>query len=287
MQMNRIDLHTHSHYSDGILSPEALIDYAKAAGLTALALTDHDTVEGNNEAIAYGNKVGVEIIPGVEVSVVHKNRTMHILGYWVDSDDSDLQRRLAVIQKARHVRNERIIQRLVGLGIDASLGELKQQSTCGEVGRPHIASLLISKGVVKSRADAFVHYLRKGAAAYVEREHFPAEEAIDMIRKAGGLAVLAHPVCMALSVSNLTALVKELQDVGLDGVEAYYPNHSNKNVKDLEGLASRLGLVVSGGSDFHGESVSRNLNGLIGKDSSFVVPGTVLEQLRARRRVES
>ncbi len=282
--MDRIDLHTHSHYSDGTLSPKALIEYAKAAGLSVIALTDHDTVEGNNEAVAYGNKLGLEVIPGVEVSVFFKNRSMHMLGYWVDSTDPDLQDRLTVIQAARHERNKRIIDRLNSLGIDVSLEELALQSSCGEVGRPHIASLLISRGVVKSREEAFIRYLRRGAAAYVEREHFPAESAIAIIRQAGGLAVLAHPISMAISLPKLTELVKELQVVGLDGLEAYYPNHSNKNVKYLQGLASGLGLVVSGGSDFHGESVSRGINGMAGKNSSFVVPANVLEQLRARRR---
>jgi predicted metal-dependent phosphoesterase TrpH len=268
------------------MSPRALIDYAKAAGLSAIALTDHDTVEGNNEAVAYGNKVGIEVIPGLEVSVFFKNRTMHILGYWVDSTGPDLQNRLALIQAARHERNKRIIGRLNSLGIDVSWEELALQSTCGEVGRPHIASLLISKGVVRSREEAFIRYLRKGAAAYVEREHFPAESAIAMIQQAGGLAVLAHPISMAISLPKLAELVKELQHAGLDGLEVYYPNHSNKNIKDLEGLASGLGLVVSGGSDFHGESISRVINGMAGENSSFVVPGKVLEQLRARRRGE-
>lgn len=285
--MDRIDLHTHSHYSDGTLSPAALIDHAKSVGLTAIALTDHDTVAGNPEAVAYGKNVGVEVVPGVEVSVVFRNRTMHILGYWIDSADTDLRNTLTIIQAARRDRNRKIIDRLNGLGINVSLEDLDIFSVCGEIGRPHIASLLISRGVVRNREEAFIRYLRKGAVAHVAREHFAAESAIEMIRGAGGLAVLAHPISLAISHVALAALVIDLQKKGLDGIEVYYPNHSLKNRKDLEELATGLGLVVSGGSDFHGKSVSRHLSGMAGENGSPVVPAAILEPLRSRRRAET
>jgi predicted metal-dependent phosphoesterase TrpH len=247
-----IDLHIHSTYSDGVLKPAELVDLAKSQGLSAISITDHDTADGAGEAIQRGLEKGIEVISGIEISSWHGDTSMHILGYLFRSDDEQFNSRLQLLQQGRETRNIRIIENLNKLGITVELKELLHYSEYGQTGRPHIARLLVDKGIAKTVDLAFKYYLGRGAAAYAERFRFSARDAIAMIREAGGVAVLAHPSSLDPSLRSTPSLLKDLHKVGLNGVEVYYPSHSSKAVKALLKMAEDIGLLITGGSDFHG-----------------------------------
>jgi hypothetical protein len=204
------------------------------------------------EAVTAGEEFQVEVVPGVEISAEHSPGTMHILGYCLDTTDPDLLGALRVLQQARAARNPKIIQRLRALGLDISLGEVLALSG-GQPGRPHIAQALVDRGYVSDRNDAFRRYLRKGGPAYVEKFRFPPHRAIAMIRRAGGIAVLAHPFTLEISeAAELARVVGELTAMGLEGIEVYYPEHTEQMTAHYETLADTFGLLCTGGSDFHG-----------------------------------
>lgn len=252
--MKYIDLHTHSSYSDGTMRPATLIDHAKQAGLSVIALTDHDTMAGVPEAIARGLEQSVEVIPGIEVSSRHNDMFIHILGYGLQHDDPTLKNRLTKIQEARSDRNRRIISKLCKLGIKVTMADLKTYSKEGQTGRPHIACLLLDKKVVRTLDEAFSRYLRRGGRAYADRFRYDAETAINMIQEAGGLAILAHPVSTTPRLSGIRELVKTLQDMGLAGIEVYYPTHSPGLTRILKQVALENKMLITGGSDFHGDN---------------------------------
>ncbi len=247
-----IDLHIHSTFSDGLLKPAEIVDLAESRGLTAIAITDHDTAAGTDESMERGHEKGIEVISGIEISSWHGDTSMHILGYRFNHGNRLFSNRLQMLQDGRETRNARIIENLNRLGIGVDAGELQHYSEYGQTGRPHIARLLVDKGVTKTIDLAFKNYLGRGAAAYAERFRFSARDAIAMIREAGGMAVLAHPSSLDPSLRSLFPLLKDLCRVGLEGVEVYYPSHSPKTVKTLLKIAGELGLLITGGSDFHG-----------------------------------
>jgi hypothetical protein len=246
-----IDLHIHSTYSDGVLKPAELVDLAESQGLSAIAITDHDTADGMDEAIERGLEKGIEVITGIEISTWHGDTSMHILGYRFRHDDGQFDSSLKLLQQGRETRNARIIENLNNLGIKVERKELLHYSEYGQTGRPHIARLLVDKGITKTVDLAFKYYLGRGAAAYAERFRFSARDAIAMIRQAGGITVLAHPSSLDPSLRSIQPLLKDLYTVGLAGVEVYYPSHSPKAVKALVKMAKDLGLLMTGGSDFH------------------------------------
>ncbi len=249
-----VDLHTHSTFSDGTLTPTALVDLAASQGVSILALTDHDTVEGVPEALERGRQLGVEVVSGLEIGCIHRGVSYHILGYWIDHHNVELRSWLRKLQQGRRERNRKILQRLQGLGIDIDEGEVQQVSGCGQTGRPHIARLLVHKGVVADLDQAFRRYLRKGAAAWASRFVYSAEETIAMIHLAGGVAVLAHPLQGGISPAQLNGCIGELATAGLDGLELYYPSHTKKGRRRLHRIALQYDLALSGGSDFHGDN---------------------------------
>ena len=274
-----IDLHTHSHFSDGTKSPAELVCLASISGVTALALTDHDTMAGVAEAMAVADTYDVEVVPGVELSVVHKEHVLHILGYYVDPLQEDMAAALAVLQKARDRRNEKIIVKLQDLGIDATLEELQTISGVGQTGRPHIARLLMDHGVVRSMPEAFDKYLAKDCKAYVGRFAYSAREAIAFIRAAGGLAVLAHPIQVDKTLSVLNSLLPLLKTYGLDGIETYYPSQKKKMQKRIRKFAETSDLILTGGSDYHGDI--RPGTRLAGGHNVYVPP-ELLEKMKER-----
>lgn len=278
--MELIDLHTHSACSDGSLSPAALVQLAKDSGLKAIALTDHDTVEGVDEALRAGCAAGIEVVPGIEISASLDKISMHILGYWIRSEDSVFRARIERLQEARDVRNQEIIHRLCRLGFPVSMAELQKYSASGPTGRPHIARMLVDLAVVENMQQAFARYLRKGRPAYADRFRYTAQEAISIIHEAGGLCVLAHPGTIRSARKGVWArLLNRLKALGLDGLEVYYPDHDPAMLKRLNELAGRLGLLVTGGSDFHGAyRPDVSLGNLSG---AFVIPYELLATMKA------
>ncbi len=276
-----IDLHTHSWFSDGTKSPAELVELAARSGVSALSVTDHDTMDGVAEAMAAGRKYDVEVVPGLEVSVVHKKKALHILGYYMDSGDKALSAALAVLQEARDGRNDKIIDRLKTLGIAATAHELKEISGHGQTGRPHIAKLLMNHGVVRSIPQAFDEYLRKDGRAYIPRFAYSAEEAIGLIRDAGGIPVLAHPVQVDRSLTLLGSLLPVLKSYGLAGIETFYPTQSKKMRKRIRKYAEENALLLTGGSDYHGEI--RPGTRLAGGNNVYVPP-ELLEKMKEWRR---
>ena len=282
--MNRIDLHTHSSYSDGSLPPRQLVQLAKKRRLRAIALTDHDTVAGVEEALEAGDELGVEVVPGVEISAQYPPGTMHILGYYILASNRELLGALKKLQQARAARNPKIIERLQALGLEINTTEVFDLSG-GQVGRPHIAKALVNKGYVSNIDEAFSRYLKKGAVAYVEKFRFPPEEAIAMIRRAGGIAVLAHPFTLGMdNPDELLLLVRWLAEKGLEGIEVFYPGHMEEMVVIYEDVAKRLGLVCTGGSDFHGNfrDHSHLGNTILGRELGYELLEGLKERLHDR-----
>lgn len=251
--MNLVDLHTHSSASDGSFAPAEVVRRAREGGLAAIALTDHDTIDGLAAAVAAGQDYGVEVVPGVEISAKNPGGTMHILGLFIDYHDGKLDERLAVLKRARAERNPQIIARLNAQGIHITMAQVEKISGGGQIGRPHIGRALMEAGYVRSIQEAFDTYLRMGGKAYVSKFRFPPDEAIAMIRDARGVPVLAHPFTLGLgSAFALRNTLQELQALGLAGLEVYYSEHAPEQEARYLKLARELGLLVTGGSDYHG-----------------------------------
>lgn len=254
IQERRCDFHMHTLHSDGTLTPTELVRLAKERGLSCMALTDHDTVSGIAEAQAEGRKIGVEIIPGIEISVKCDFGTMHILGYFVDPNSKVLLDGLEEVQEARRKRNDIMVEKLNAHGMKLTLDEVKAESGGGQVGRPHFANVLIKKGYVKARQEAFDKYLAKGKPAYVDKRTLDSREAISLINAAGGVAVLAHPKHLKLDHDPIEfeRVIKQLKSEGMTGLEVYSSCQSAEESKRYRKVAERLDLVITGGSDFHG-----------------------------------
>ena len=278
--MNYIDLHIHSSYSDGTLTPSLLVQQAKKIGLRAISLTDHDTTEGVEEIISYGNTYGVEILSGVELSAHIDASSVHILGYGLQYNDPALLARLVNIQEARDTRNKKIINRLNELGIKITKEDVYKFSKTGQTGRPHFAQFLIEKKLVNSFDGAFDIYLGQNGSAYVPRKILLAADAIRYILDAGGLPVLAHPATIDCTMSSIPDLLETLKNFGLSGVEVYYPTHSKKVRKTLLELTRKYDLIATGGSDFHGHRSAEKTLGRTGKNQRL--PYEVLENIKTR-----
>lgn len=247
-----IDLHTHSLASDGSMSPAELVRHAKEKGLSAVALTDHDTVEGIREALDEGNRIGIEVIAGIEISTNFKPE-MHILGYFLNKDEyKNIQKGLATIRKCREDRNIKIINKLNELGVDITEEEVKEVALGDTIGRPHFARLLVKKGYVKTMQEAFDKYLGKDGLAYFKRFELEPIDGIKLIKNAGGIPVIAHPALLKMSNNELDKLLLELKEYGLAGIEAIYSENSKDETGNLLRLAIKHQLLVTGGSDFHG-----------------------------------
>jgi len=277
-----IDLHTHTAASDGTLSPSAIINYARTKGLEALAITDHDTVEGLAEAAAEAARTAFELVPGVEISAQYPQGTLHILGYYMDFTNASFLKDLSVLQDARADRNPRIVRRLQELGLAVTYEEIEAEAVSGLVGRPHFAQVLVKKGYVKDPQQAFDRYLKKGAPAYEEKFRFPVKDAIRMIAQAGGIPVLGHPVTLNCSNLQLETEIGAWKELGLQGIEVYYPEHDHIQTRLYEELARRHNLVATGGSDFHGNMI-KGVDLGSGR-GSLNIPYAVLEGLKKKKQ---
>lgn len=242
-----VDLHVHSDASDGTLSPSEIIVHAKEKGLEAIALTDHDTVSGLDEAIEAGKLYQVEVVTGIELSADYPNDNLHILGYCIDHKNKEFLKHLKPIVEARKIRNDQMLQNLKKIGLNISIDEDETVIT-----RAHFASALYEAGHVSSFEEAFENYLSPGKPGYVKRITPSPKECIKLIHRSGGVAFLAHPTLYGLNATQLTKLIKELKGYGLDGLEAIHSVHNQQDETFLRVLASKNDLLISGGSDFHG-----------------------------------
>ncbi len=277
--MSRIDLHSHTTASDGSLTPEELVRLAKRQGVSTLAVTDHDTVAGLPRAIAEGERLGVEIIPGIEISCSYGETELHILGYFINPDDPHLKPALTRYWASREDRNPLIVQRLNELGCELDYAEVKAAAGSATMGRPHIAQALLRKGYVRSISEAFDRYLADGGPAYIPRRLPPPTEAIGLIRQTGGIPVLAHPVYTARIKEPFEQICETLKGFGLMGIESFYSSHNQQQTDRYRSVSREQNLLVTGGSDFHGEAKP---NLLVGTGyGNLEVPADLLEPMRA------
>lgn len=274
-----VDLHLHSTQSDGTDSPTEIVRRAAEAGLTAIALTDHDTLDGMAEARRAANAVGIRLIPGTELSVDWSTGTMHMLVYHLEPGPGPLQDRLAGLQDGRTVRNGKILELLADDGIVIDDDELLAEAGEGVVGRPHIAALLVSHGHVSDIGEAFDQYLGTGRPAYVDRVRLEAGEAIRLARASGGVAVIAHPHTLGVAAEDFRTAFEELAASGLGGIEAYYAEYSPPLRAHLAGICDAMGLIATGGSDYHGD-YKPGLHIGVGR-GDLRVPDEAVEQLAA------
>lgn len=277
-----IDLHVHSVYSDGTNTPAELISMAEARGLSALAITDHDTVGGVAPLLEAAETSAVEPIPGIELSAECERGTMHILGYFIDHNCAALLDKIEKVRAGREERNREILKKLNKLGYILMWSEVEKQSGRDVVGRPHFAEALVERGHVKSRKAAFDLLLAKGRPAYVERYRYTANECIELIRQAGGVSVLAHPATIYMPNDQLRGVIKGLKEHGLSGIEVYYAEHKPENIQKFRNWAKEFDLICTGGTDYHGaNSPDLKLGTGFGQ---LRVPDEALEQLKAAAR---
>jgi hypothetical protein len=271
-----VDLHCHTTASDGTFTPRELVEEAQRRGLLAIAVTDHDSVAGIDEATSKGAEVGVEIVPGLELSTDVDDGEVHILGYFIDREDKDLLDLLESQRESRLQRVRKMLDRLSGMGVQLSMDEVQRFSDGGPLGRPHVAQALIRAGQVGSWDEAFSRYIGRHAPAYVRRSKLSPHDAVRAILASGGVPVLAHP-----GLSGHDDMIPSLVEEGLAGIEAIYPDHSEEQRMRYVGLADRYGLIVTAGSDCHGpKSSSGTRVGLATTDYGIV------RQLRSKALIE-
>jgi hypothetical protein len=260
-----VDLHTHSTASDGTLPPEQVIEAAARCGLAALALTDHDTIDGVGVARQAAEAAGIRLIPGVELSAFDEDREIHVLALHLSNLEA-LEKRLAELRAFRHVRAGKIVEKLNALGISLTLEEVLREANGGAVGRPHVARALIARGLVPDFREAFMRYLGNNGSAFVAKERLSIQDAIGIAHEAGAIAIWAHP-----ADGGRRERLEPLVAAGLDGVEIKHPSHSSEDVKRLQALTEFFGLVPSGGSDWHGASEGPRRLGMMNVSMEWLV----------------
>ena len=278
-----IDLHIHSTASDGTFSPAEILALAQDLNLAAIAITDHDTINGSKEALGIGVPPSLKFLTGIEISASPPpsfpySGSFHILGYSIKIDNPLLNKTLATLQEARKNRNPGIIDRLNSMGVAVSMDELLNEVGGGQLGRPHIARLIVKRGYVESIQEAFDKYLGKGKPAYVDKYRIDCSRAIEVILDAGGIPVIAHPYLLnPRNIEDIEELVITLKAMGLKGIEVYYPEHSPHVISRLADMANRHELLMTGGTDFHG-SLKPEIKMGSGK-GDFFIPYILYEKL--------
>lgn len=282
-----IDLHIHSTASDGSLAPAEILDHAQKLNLAAIAITDHDSIEGSREALRIGIPPSFNFLTGVEISAAHPpffpgSGSFHILGYDIRLDDPALNQALNKLRQARKNRNPKIVERLKELGFQISLEEVNQTVGQVQLGRPHIAYTMMKKGFVQSIDEAFDKFLGTARPAYVDKERIGCEDAVKMIRNAGGIAALAHPGLLDIAdQSQMEELIRNLIHLGIGGIEVYYPEHSPEQTEQYRELSKKYNLLMTGGTDFHG-AITPDIEMGSGKGRLFI-PYLLYEKLTERR----
>ncbi|HEX9712814.1 MAG TPA: PHP domain-containing protein [Actinomycetota bacterium] len=274
--MKRYDLHTHSTISDGVLPPEEVVRRARDAGLAGIALTDHDSTGGLADARAEGARIGVEVLTGCEVSAQLDGVSVHVLGYLIDVEHPRFQEEMRWIQDDRIVRAETMVEKLQQLGVLITMEMVRKHAGGDSVGRPHVAMAMIEAGVIENTVDAFTEeWILEGGRAYVPKRVMTPEDTIALIRQAGGVAVLAHPIWVENDIGRSEERIEAWAEAGLGGVEVDHPEHDPTWRARYQALAERLGLLCTGSSDFHGNQHG----GMIGENTT---PEETVAALRAR-----
>jgi predicted metal-dependent phosphoesterase TrpH len=262
------DLHSHTHYSDGTLSPGEMVELAKARSLAIIAITDHDTMDGVGEGLDAGKQLGVRVIPGVELTAQFHSDELHILGYFPDDGrwrEPALQEKLAAFKQVRHERIQKMVARLQAAGVAIDFESVRKLAGKGAMGRPHVARALLEAGQIRSFDEAFNRFLTRGKPAWVDKPRITSEEAVSLIHAAGGLAVLAHPGLMR---SN--AIPQDLVSQGLDGIEVYHTKHDARLVGRYLEWTVKNSLLATGGSDCHGNAVHEPILGNVRLDGALL-----------------
>jgi predicted metal-dependent phosphoesterase TrpH len=268
---NKVDLHSHTNCSDGFHSPEELVFKAKDVGIDILSITDHDSVNAISEAQAIGKKLGIEIIPGVEISSDLRGAEVHILGYFIDIENKELEHYLEFFREERVLRASRIIKKLNNLGVALTMDDVLEKARNSAVGRPHIAQALVEKEFVGSYFEAFNKYIKNGGPAFERKVHLSPQSAFKIISDAGGLSFIAHPAHMSQN------LIKELIEAGADGIEVIHPSHTKELSRFYRGIVNEYFLLESGGSDFHGGKREDD-----SKFGNYYTTAAVVEAMRTR-----
>ena len=250
--MRRIDLHAHSNRSDGTFTPAELVRLAAERELDVVALTDHDTTDGLEEAFSEGGRRGVEVVPGVEFSAEFDHTSVHVLCYWMDVEDEGLQAELGRLRDDRFRRGELMVQRLRELGIKVDFERVREIAGEAAIVRPHIAQAMVEAGVVETEKEAFERYIGDGAPGHVAKHALDPVDAVALIRAAGGVCVLAHPGMWGDQSSVPDALIERMADAGMRGLEVDHPDHTPEARDHYRRLAGEIGLIATGGSDCHG-----------------------------------
>lgn len=280
--MNRIDLHTHSNKSDGSLTPAELVYLAAGKGLTAIALTDHDTTDGIDEAMAAAAEENIELIPGIEFSTEYEGKDIHIVGLYIDHNSEYFKRRLVNFVNGRLIRNREMCRRLTEHGMPVTYEELVEENPGCVITRSHFAGYLLQHGYVKSRKEAFDRYIGDRAPCFVPRKKITPMRAVEIILKAGGFPILAHPILYGMSMARLDQLTVRLKQMGLQGIEAVYSTYTASDERDMRRLADKYDLCISGGSDFHGKAKpGLELGTGYGK---LFIPEEILDKIKERRK---
>lgn len=252
--MDKIDLHVHTTASDGTMSPKEVVSLATMLGLKAIALTDHDTMAGLQEAGEAAELMGISVVPGIEISSEYQGKEVHVLGYFLDPEAQKLKDYIQWVGQSRKTRNEKILEKLQKKGYDITLEQLEEKFPGATLGRPHIAQRLVELGAVSSVKEAFRRYLDTGRSCYVPRQYIPFADGVKLIRDCGGVAVLAHPLQYGYGKAELEALVKTAVEAKVTGMEILYTGYTQGDIQKLYDLAEKYTLLPTGGSDFHGDN---------------------------------
>lgn len=288
--MRAVDLHTHTSRSDGSFTPTELVNYATQKGLAAVAITDHDTTDGLDEAVSYAaslTKEGLpctEVIPGIEFSTKYEQKDVHVVGLYLSYDSPSFQDRLNAFVNSRINRNHKMCQNLQNAGIDITFDKLQAENPGAVITRAHYATYLVEHGYVKSRQDAFSQYLGDHTKYFVPREKVTPVQAVELIIQAGGVPILAHPTLYHMGNEHLCALVASLKEAGLMGIEAFYSTYTPQDERDMRKIADKYDLLLSGGSDFHGAN-KPGLDLGTGYGRLFV-PEEILDRIKDARRAQ-
>jgi len=276
-----IDLHIHTKASDGEKTPMELIDLAISKNIKAIAITDHDTVDGLEVAVKYAQDKEILVIPGIELDVTVLKGQMHILGLFIDYNNNEFRQALLNIKQARENRNNKIIEELNKMGFDISLEEVREVSGGKTIGKPHFAKVFLNKNYIKTKEEMFDKYFNKPPLSELKKTTYTAQEIIGMIKKANGIAILAHPQNLKLDDKELVEKIKELKEYGLDGMECYHSEQTKEEMIKFEKIAKELNLIITKGTDYHGPIVKSNIELATGINNNLTIhnESIILENL--------